>query len=198
VDYLEDNITNTGNYVTEQTIFDKRIVKGNKKELRQKVSNLIISYIRIMSDHKDLINTSYDLVMDRVFKLKEKEKNMFTDRLKSISDEERNVDTILKINKLGIWSKGLQKGLTTYVKENYDEERDFADKMNQYENTLKSKNKNVTSNNVQQYLDDFLEEMDADMETEREAYDMSDMIEDYDDGNFEGDELEENDYYDDN
>ena len=198
VDYLEDNITNTSNYVTEQTIFDKRIIKGNKKELRQKVSNLIISYIRIMSEHKNLINTSYDLVMDRVFKLKEKEKNMFTDRLKSISDEERNVDTILKINKLGVWSKGLQKGLTTYVKENYDDERDFADKMNQYEKILTSKNKNITSNNVQQYLDDFLEEMDADLETEKEAYDMSDMIGDYDDGNFEGDELEENDYYDDN
>ena len=47
-------------------------------------------------------------------------------------------------------------------------------------------------------MDDYLEEKDAEMEIEREAYDMSAMTEDYDDGNFEGDELEENDYYDDN
>ena len=197
VDYLEDKITGIDSYVTEQITYDKRIIKGNKKELRQKVSNLFISYIRIMTEHKELINTSYDLIMDRIFKLKEKEKNMFTDRLKEISDEERNVDTILKINKLGVWSKGLQKGLTTYVKENYDDERDFTDKMNQYEKILTSKNKNITSNNLQQYLDDYLEEKDAEMEIEREAYDMSAMTEDYDDGNFEGDELEENDYEDD-
>jgi hypothetical protein len=151
-----------------------------------------------MNNHKELIDTSYDLIMDRVFKLKEKEKNMFTDRLKEISDEERNVDTILKINKLGIWSKGLQKGLTSYVKENYDDEREFTDKMNQYEKILTTKNKNVTSQNLQQYLDDYIEEIDAEIEIEREAYDMSNMTEGYDDGNYEGDELEDIDYDEDN
>ena len=98
---------------------------------------------------------------------------------------------------MGVWSKGLQKGLTTYVKENYDDEREFTDKINQYEKMLTSKNKNITSNNLQQYLDDYLEEVDAEMEIEKEAYDMTNMTEDYDDGNFEGYELEENDYEDD-
>ena len=43
-------------------------------------------------------------------KVKEAEKNTFTDRLKSLTEEERQVDNILKINKLGpIWSKGLRK-----------------------------------------------------------------------------------------
>ena len=136
------------------------------------------------------------MITDRVFKIKEKEKDIITDRLKALSDEERNVDTILKINKLGVWSKGLQKGLTRYVKETYDEERDFMEKMGQYEKELVKKNKNVTDRNVDQYMEDFVEEMDAEMEIEREAYDMSDMIEDYENGNFEGDELEADDYLD--
>ena len=80
------------------------------------------------------------------------------------------------------------------MKENYDDERDFMEKMDEYEKIIKNKNKKITDQNVDQYLDDYLEEMDADVEAEKEAYDMSNMIEDYDDGNFEGDELEYDDY----
>ena len=194
VDYIDDKINRINTNVEEETIYDTQLIKGNKKELRQNTSKLLVSYLMIMNDHKETIDTSYDKIMDRVFKLKEKEKNMLTDRLKEISDEERNVDTILKINKLGVWSKGLQKGLTTYVKENYDDEREFMEKMDEYEKIIKKKNKNITNQNVDQYLDDYLEEIDADEEAEKDAYDMSNMIEDYDDGNFEGDELEYQDY----
>ena len=197
VDYIEDRITNTDVNVVDDKVYNLQMVKGNKKILRQVVSNLLVSYIKIMNNHKNNIDTSYDIIMDRIFKLKEKEKNMFTDRLKEITDEERDVDTILKINKLGVWSKGLQKGLTSYVKENYDEERDFMQKMDEYENVLRKKNKNVTDQNIDQYLDDYLEEINMDLEIENEAYDMSAMNEDYDDGNFEGDELNEQDYEDD-
>jgi hypothetical protein len=196
VGYLEDQVTSSNISIQEDNVYNINVLKGNKKELRKNISQLLVVYISIMNKHKELINTSYDLIMDRIFKLKEKEKNMVTDRLKELTDEDRNVDTILKINKLGVWSKGLQKGLTTYVMENYDEERNFMEKMNEYENVLRKKNKNVTDQNVNQYMDEFMENLDNEMEIEKEAYDMNNMIEDYDDGNFEGDELEENDYED--
>ena len=67
-----------------------------------------------MMNSKDTIDMSYDTVMDRVFKLKETEKYTFTDRLQNLTDEERAVDNILKINKLGVWSKGLTKGIKEY------------------------------------------------------------------------------------
>jgi hypothetical protein len=195
VDYLEDQVTASNISFQEENVYNTNIIKGNKKELRKNISQLLVVYISIMNKHKELINTSYDLIMDRIFKLKEKEKNMVTDRLKELTDEARNVDTILKINKLGVWSKGLQKGLTTYVMENYDEERNFMEKMNEYENVLR-KNKNVTDQNIDQYLNDYIENQDNEIEIEKEAYDMSNMVEGYDDGNFEGDEVEENDYQD--
>ena len=197
VEYIEDRVTMTDTNMIEENVYNIQLLKGNKKVLRQQISGLLVSYIKIMNNHKELIDTSYDIIMDRIFKLKEKEKNMFTDRLKDITDEERNVDTILKINKLGVWSKGLQKGLTTYVKENYDEERDFMEKMDEYEKVLRKKNKNATDQNIDQYLEDYMEEIDNDVEIEKEAYDMSNMNEDYDDGNFEGDELNDQDYQDD-
>ena len=37
-----------------------------------------------------------------------------------MQDDEREIENIFKNQKLGKWSKGLQKGLTQYVKDTYD------------------------------------------------------------------------------
>ena len=171
---------------------DITILKGDKRELKNKVANLMIEFLLIMESHKEVVDVSYDDVLDRVFKLKEREKDIITDRLKVMTDEMRDADTILKVNKLGVWSKGLQKGLTSYVKETYDEEREFMDQMMQYEKQAQRKLKNsdydATSNAF--VLDDFIDEIEREAEIEKEAYDMSGYTEYYMDGQFEGDEVD--------
>jgi len=184
VEYLEEKDTRVDFDVTTRTHADKLIMSGNKKELKHIVAKILIAFFEILNDQKDAVDISYENILDRVFKLKEKEKNIITDRLKSLTDEERDADTILKINKLGVWSKGLQKGLTTYVKDTYDDERDFRDEMDRIEKNLKGRD-----------LEDYLEQRDVDVDIEREAYDMRGLTEDYDDGNFEGDEVENYDDY---
>ena len=168
---------------------DDVFMVGEQKQLRMKVAELLISFLTIMEDHKDTIDLTYDRVMDLVFKTKEKEKDSFTDRLQALTDEERDADTILKINKLGVWSKGLQKGLTTYVKETYDEERDFTEKLAEIENAVK-RNKNVTDGNVEQYMEDYLEEADTNERINQEEYDITGLTEDYMDGDYFGQEEE--------
>jgi hypothetical protein len=185
---LEDRETKTD--VTKVRIENDLTLQGNKKELKTKTANLLLTYLNIMVDHKDLIDKSYTNIMDKVFKISEREKDTFTDRLKVMTDEERDADTILKINKLGVWSKGLQKGLTKYTKETYDDERDVMDKITEIERNVR-KNTNVTDGNVDLYMEDYLEQMDADAEAEKDAYDMSNMTEDYDNGNFESDEVDD-------
>jgi len=168
--------------------------KGNKKQLRTKTANLLVAYLNIMSDHKDVVDLTYDKIMDNVFKSKEREKDTFTDKLEAMTDEERNVDTMLKINKLGAWGKGLQKGLTTYVPESYDADREYMDKMGEYEKNLK-KNKNITDNNIDQYMDDLLDDENTANAIDAEEYDMSHFTEDYMDGDDHGQEEENyNDY----
>ena len=147
------------------------VLLGNIKNMEMKTAKLLGAIITIMSNHKDMVDLSYDKVMEVVFKSKEREKDTFTDRLKSMTDEERDADTILKINKLGAWSKGLQKGLTTYVKETYDEERDYMEQIAEIEGSLR-KNKNVTDENMDQYLEEHLEEADAVADIEREEADI--------------------------
>ena len=196
VDYLEETntIIDTNVVIDNRIEIDTNLLSGDKKELKQKVANLLIEFLRIMDSYKEIVDISYEKIQDKVFKLKEKEKDTITDKLKRMTDEERDADTILKINKLGMWSKGLQKGLTTYVKETYDEEREFMEQMLQYERKAQ---KNTRDSNVGDVgLDDFIEDLEREQEIEREAYDMSGYTEDFMDGVFEGDDVD-NDHYDD-
>jgi hypothetical protein len=196
VQYLEDRDTRVDFDVTAQAQRDTQVLSGNKKGLKQTVAQLIVIFFEIFDNQKDVIDISYEEILDRVFKLKEGEKDMVTDRLKNLTDEERDADTILKINKLGVWSKGLQKGLTTYVKETYDVERDFRDEMDKIEKKLRSKNRNIGDGDLDQMMDDYIEERDTGNDIEREEYDMTNMGTDFQDGNdyYDGGENEQVDW----
>lgn len=104
--------------------------------IRNMVGKLVITMFKILDKHKEVVNISYQDIEDRVFKLKEREKNMVTDRLKNMTDEQRQVDTVMKINKLGVWGKGMEKGLTTYTKEGYESELDYKEAMIMKEQTF--------------------------------------------------------------
>jgi hypothetical protein len=199
VEYLEEEDTRIDFVRTERGQTDTALLAGSMKELRQKVAELLISFFDIFNNQKDIIDISYDVIQDRVFKLREKEKNMVTDRLKEITDEERDVDTILKITKLGPYSKALQKGLTVLDKDFYDEERDFRDEMEKTERQIRKKNSDVNDSNIDILLDDYIAEMENDKEIDEEAYDMSYMNEDFYNGNTDGVDApeEEPDDYDD-
>ena len=147
--------------------------------LKSTISRLIIVYLNIMKDHKDQVSNSYKTVMDKIFKLQEREKNTFTDRLKSMTDQERDVDNVLKSNKLGAWSKGLQKGLTRYDKDTYDEERELMEKIAQEVNMD----------------EEDIESAERGAEIEAEEYDMAHMTDDYDNGNYGEDEVDNYDDY---
>jgi hypothetical protein len=176
---------------------ETNVLKGNKKELKQKIAGLLVAFIQIMDKQKETIDISYENIEDRVFKLKEKEKDLITDRLKALSEEERDIDTVLKINKLGVWNKGLQKGLTKYVKGDYEEQSEFAHIMQEYEKTV-GKKVDTNKRSYNQDIDDYIEENHREQEIEREAYDISDYRDDYGDGVFEGDNDFDNDNYADN
>ena len=176
-------------------IEDVSVIQGYKRNLKRKVADLLVTYIEIVNNHKSSINTSHDLIMDKIFKLKEKEKDTFTDRLKGLTDEERDIDTILKINKLGVWGKGLEKGLTMYDVDTYDEEREFGEKMSQYEKMV-NRNPDVNNKNFDVYLEDYMNDEDIENGIENDNADMDNMTEDFMEGNYGSDEVDNySDYY---
>ena len=166
---------------------EHEFLQGDTNQLKENISQLLVAYIKIMINTKKTIDVSYDSIVDKVFKLKEKEKDTFTDRLKSLTDEERNVDTILKINKLGVWNKGLMKGLKEYDPENYDQERDIMTKISEIEKKVRQ-NPDVDDQNVDIYMEDYINEMDAAEEIDEDV--QLNESEDYMDGDYYGDEEE--------
>jgi hypothetical protein len=182
VEYLEEKDTRIDLSLTSRNQTDISLLTGNKKELRQKVVEVLIAFIDIMHNEKDTIDTSYEEIQDRVFKLREKEKDDVTDRLKRMTDVERDTDTMLKINKLGMYSKGMQKGLTVLDKDFYDEEQQFRDKMVKAEKMIRKKNPDANDENIDVLLEEYMEQQGVEAGIDADTYDMSNMGEDYQDG----------------
>jgi hypothetical protein len=187
VEYLEERDTRIDMSFTSRDENNVRMLTGNKKELRQKTVELMIAFIDIMNNQKDTIDTSYEEIQDRVFKLREKEKDDVTDRLKRMTDVERDTDTMLKINKLGMYSKGMQKGLTTLDKDFYDEEQSFRDKMVGAEKMIRKKNPDANDENIDILLQEHMEEEQVVAGIDNDTFDMTNMGEDYQDGVGDGD-----------
>jgi hypothetical protein len=196
VEYIEDTETRVDLTMSSRSVMDTRIVMGNKRELKQKTAELLIAFIDMFRNEKDLIDITYEDIQDKIFKLKTKEKDMITDRLKALTDEERDIDTILKITKQGDYSKGLQKGLTIYDKDFYEKEQTFRDEMEKAERKIRNKNKDATDDNIDILLDEYLEQRQAGDEIDNDAFDMSHLGENYYDGYFDGVDAPEEEYED--
>jgi len=167
----------------------------NKSELRKKVANLFLVFVDIFNTEKQFVDVSYDKIQDTIFKLKEREKNNFTDRLKSKSIEERQVDTMLKINQLGIYGIGMQKGLRILDKDMYDRDEEFRHEMEDAEREVYKSNPDATEQNIDMLREDYLERRRRDEFIAHEDNDMLGLGETYYDGaGYDGDEREKSDY----
>ena len=107
-----------------------------------------------------------------------------------MTDESREIDNLQQLHKLGVWGKGLQKGVTQYTQETYDQEKEAMAKIAEVENTIRD-NLDITDNNRDIHINEYIEQQQRDNENDAEAYDMSHMNEDYDDGNYGGDEIDD-------
>ena len=113
------------NALSGELVDELEIVSGETLELSSKVATYLAAIINIFIDTKKEINYSYQDMMDQVNRHKESEKDAITKKLKDLSDEQREVNNEFKKHKLGDWGLGLQKGLTQYVADFYDNELDM-------------------------------------------------------------------------
>ena len=97
VDYIDETETRIDLGMSSRSQIDTRVQTGNLRQLKQKTADLLIAFMDIFRNEKETVDTSYEEIQDRVFKLREREKDMVTDRLKSMTDEERDIDTVMKI-----------------------------------------------------------------------------------------------------
>ena len=187
IEGLDDK--NVKNNIESTTIDQEITFSETRKELKQITSNLLVTYFEIMSDHKDMIDLTYDSIMDSVFKTRENEKNIIIDRLENMTQEMRNLDNTFKMLKMGeIWGKGLEKGLRKYNKKTQEDERKFINRLHEMENKMR-KDGVINDRNADLLIQDAAEELIVGDEIENEVYDIADMTEDYMDGQYNPDDI---------
>ena len=151
------------------------------------ITELFVVYIEMMTNLKRLVNISYESVNDEVFNNRELEKYLFTDRLKQMTQEERDIDTMNKKMGIGIYALGESKALRFYDQDQFEEDKKRNEKMAILERKIKGNNTSV--DNVD--LDD-AEYEDRVNDEENEEFNLN-MNEEYDDGDPYGDERDEDD-----
>ena len=174
-DLGESDLTTSENAFAEQNgdVTELEIVTGERKEVADKIAKLLNAFVGIICNDKKVVNYNYKNMMDKILRSREKEKDDITAYLKNMSDEEREVETVFKNQQLERWSKGLQKGLVSYQKETYDDERETMEKQMLLDARL-NKNKDVSDMNRDMYRFDMLNE-----ENEAAAIEDEDMRIDY-------------------
>jgi hypothetical protein len=171
----------------EDSVRDQ-IIAGRKEQLNKKIATLLGTYINIIESQKKKLDLNNEDIVKNVLKAKEKEKNKITKRLGDLTVEEREVENILKNQRLGNWSLGQTRALYEYDAEQYDKERQEIEDDMLMELRL-NRNDEVTGRNREIYR---LEAIEEQVQRERVNSELmasfADMADDDDYGERDGDE----------
>jgi hypothetical protein len=145
---------------------DADLVAGEKPKFKKRVCSLLTTIVEMDAAWKTTLDVTYQELYDKVFKASKQEKKTITSRFEAMSQEERNVEFMLKKYKMGMWNVGEESGIYKYDAKTYDRE---------VTGTMAANTMDV--NELQAYDDAMAEEM-----ADNEAYDISGLDEDYTDG----------------
>jgi hypothetical protein len=154
---------------------------GDKKALGQRVSELLVAYLRMIEKDKAAINFNLANIKEKLTRVKDKEKDGVVERIGAMSAAERQLENMMKTHKMGIWSRGTsQTGVVIYDQDYYDEEREEMEKIAQKERQL-GRRDYVTDMNREIYVMDALDADRTAAEIEAHELDMSSGIPEDDD-----------------
>jgi hypothetical protein len=111
--------------VDEEEEYDEEEVSASR--LRSQTARFLSAIVAMFANNKKVQNLSPKDIRDKLFRSRETEKNLFTDRLKAMDNEAREVDTVLKQLKLGLYSIGAN--VRTYNDAIYEHDRLVADQI---------------------------------------------------------------------
>jgi hypothetical protein len=193
---LEADLTNLNEEIAEidDELTEYRIQMDNPEALKTRVCKLLLAFLNIEETNKKSTDFSYEEILKRVGRSKEKEKQGIIKKLKKLSIEARSVEDMLKNYRLEHWNVGQQKGLFQYDKETYNRERDELLKGLDEETRGAGMLDNVNEELLDIYQLNALDENNQNAEDAgvgRDDYDFTDMGAGFMDGDYYGDEAED-------
>ena len=153
------------------------------KKIAQLLSRLLINFQR----QKKQLNINNTMIYARMLATRNKEKDKIIHTLKELSIQQREIENILKNHRLGKWNIGLTRALYEYDEDQYEKERDMAEQDALMEIKLGKMGDDLEMTR-DIYKLDLLEEEEADKAAAAEAFDISNLPEDDDYGERDGDE----------
>jgi hypothetical protein len=166
---------------------------GERKVSKEITSELIKTFIKTSIKIKSQIDFSTKDIEKIVFRLTQAEKNTYIEKFETLEEEERTIENIKKINKLGEWNKGLLKGLKEYDPENYDNERNLMYKISRLERDVVNRYGDLDENQANEAMEREMEENEIELRVDSEERNIRMVRSD----NSDGEEDEENNYDDD-
>jgi hypothetical protein len=164
-----------------QLLSEMDMMMGDKKALGQRVSELMVAYLRMIEKDKAAVNFNLANIKEKLTRVKDKEKDGVVERIGAMSVGERQLENLMKTHKMGIWSRGTsQTGVVIYDQDYYDEERDEMEKIAQKERLI-GRRDYVTDMNREIYVMDALEDDRSAAEIEAHELDMTTGIPEDDD-----------------
>ena len=168
-----------------ENIEELQIESGNIEDLKNNVCKLLITYIHIDYQSKNMVNMSYEDISKKIRMSKEKEKNRLVDKLGKMEIDDRKIEDMHKKLKMGKWNIGEQKGLYKYDHAIFDMEMDELDNID-----------GIMNNYSIEELDNGTQQEQRDDYEIEQANDLAMMDEDYTDGKFYDEDMDSDENYD--
>lgn len=198
-----DEINDPSNYINSQRLGsnagieqiasgmeENEIIFDNTEDLKSRICSMMQVFLEVEMENKSSINYSYDDIIKRVNRAKEREKKSIIEYLGNMSKEERKVEELFKMYKLGRWNVGQHKGLTQYDKDTYERER--GEMIAELYNDTQAGQYEVVSEMRREVF-----EIEKDIEEEHEQFyddeanNIQTLGEDYTDGQYYDEDVEE-------
>uniref|UniRef100_A0A6C0HHB1 Uncharacterized protein n=1 Tax=viral metagenome TaxID=1070528 RepID=A0A6C0HHB1_9ZZZZ len=177
-------------------LYQVEIRAGEKEDLQKRVCEMMVAFLRIDEHNKKTLDKSYSEIAKRVRRSKDEEKKEITDYLKNMQKDERKVEDLLKQLHQGRWNVGIQKGVFIYDKSAYDNAHTAA--------VLRFEQDLVLDETLEPVQEDVgVEQLDQEQNAENdefydnEANDIAQYGDDYLDGNYYGEDGDDDFAYDD-
>ena len=166
---------------------------------------LLVNLLKIFMSTKQSINMSYEEIRFKTQRKRDKEKKQITDAFEKMERTERKVEDMLKQFKIGRWNIGMQKSLFKYKGDTYARQKELNKHLNEGEDDAldaENNNENEIELTVGQRqfaetdeadIDDLEreEQMEIDREYEDEANDIGGLGEDYTDGHYYEEDMDD-------
>ena len=163
------------------------IIGGETAMVDQIVAKYITRLLQHFEAEKKILNMNNEMIVERTLKIREKEKNRVTKNFQDLSIQQREIEKIMMNHRLGEWSVGLTRALYVYDEDQYEKERERLEKEALEEIKL-GKMGAGTEMTQSIYRLDLIAEEQADKASWKEAFDLSDLPNDDDYGEKDGDE----------